>query len=304
MAEATRSAWRSWTSLIASPDCSGMFVSSLARSTPNWAASSSSTGTSGPLDPGGTGWSRRTTTAVAILVSDATGTGDSGPDCTAYPREGMDTAACPPGGQGSCGADPGTTSDACRTVAMAGCRNGRVARWTPIDAAMAATTSTRAAIPAISHRRRRRRRRLCGRSAGPTTSSTAEAPGGTSSGGTMSGGAVAAVPDRSGRFDGCSEVDVTPVRSSHGARCAYSSVPIVATPDRMCGGRGPVGVARWPSMLNEPGLAGVSSGHRLTGTCRPRRRPGGPISGGGSRGARRSRRCRSPARRSAGRAAR
>jgi hypothetical protein len=60
-----------------------MLVSSLSRSTSNWAASSAVTVMPGPLLPTGTGWSRSTTTAVVILVSDAMGTGASGADCSA-----------------------------------------------------------------------------------------------------------------------------------------------------------------------------------------------------------------------------
>ena len=60
-----------------------MLVSSSDRSFPNWAASSGVMVMVGPLLPGGTGWSRSTTSAVVILVSEAIGTGASGPDCAA-----------------------------------------------------------------------------------------------------------------------------------------------------------------------------------------------------------------------------
>ena len=83
LAERTRRASSSCSSVSVSPVCSGMLVSSLARSMPNWAASSGVMVTVGPLLPRATGWSRSTTNTVVILVSEAMGTGTSGPDWSA-----------------------------------------------------------------------------------------------------------------------------------------------------------------------------------------------------------------------------
>ena len=57
-----------------------MFDSSSSRSTPYWATSSGVTVMTGPLAPTASGWSRKMTTAVVILVSEAMGTDGSGPD--------------------------------------------------------------------------------------------------------------------------------------------------------------------------------------------------------------------------------
>ncbi len=64
---------------------------------------------SGPSAPAAIGWSLSTTTAVVILVSEATGTGISGPDWALNPRDGTTTAPWPFAGHGSIGGAPGTT---------------------------------------------------------------------------------------------------------------------------------------------------------------------------------------------------
>jgi hypothetical protein len=70
-----------------------MLVSSFCRSTSNWLASSAEMVMEGPLASTASGWSRRTTTAVAILASEAMGTGPSSADWSAYPSDGISTAA-------------------------------------------------------------------------------------------------------------------------------------------------------------------------------------------------------------------
>ena len=60
-----------------------MLDSSLASSYRYSATSGATTVTVGPLAPGATGWSRRMTSAVVILVREATGTEASGPDWAA-----------------------------------------------------------------------------------------------------------------------------------------------------------------------------------------------------------------------------
>ena len=108
----------------------GMFDSSLARSYWYWPTSPAVTVIIGPSAPGASGWSRRMTTALAILVSEAMGTDGSGPDCSAKPSAGIDTAPWPTTGQGRAGAVPGTVSRAARTETERGGANGRVIRRT------------------------------------------------------------------------------------------------------------------------------------------------------------------------------
>ena len=85
------------------------------------------------------------TSAFVILVSDAIGTGDSGPDWAAKPRDGTDTAPWPVDGHGSVGLDPATRSEAGTFGVSDGCDSGRsmrAATASPAAARSNATTAT------------------------------------------------------------------------------------------------------------------------------------------------------------------
>ncbi len=107
----------------------------------------------GPLAPGGTGWSFSTTRALVILVSEAMGTADSGPDCAAKPRAGTDTAPWPVVGQGRDGLAPGTTNDSGRPGVTTGRASGRLIRCAPTRPA-ATSTRTTTAVTTAHHTRR------------------------------------------------------------------------------------------------------------------------------------------------------
>src|SRR3974390_415142 len=94
-------------SVRTSPTTIGTLDSSLWSSLSYSATSALVTVIEGPAAPAGSGWSRSTTRAVVILLSEATGTDGSGPDLVAYPSDGTATAACPTAGQGREGTPPG-----------------------------------------------------------------------------------------------------------------------------------------------------------------------------------------------------
>src|SRR6204780_1797294 len=152
LADWVSSASSIWRSDRVSPNPMGMFDSSLARSYWYWPTSPAVTVIIGPSAPGASGWSRRMTTALAILVSEAMGTDASGPDCWANPSAGIATAPWPTTGQGRAGAVPGTVIRAARTETERGGGNGRVIRRT---ATTPAATRAITSKPTIDHQNRR-----------------------------------------------------------------------------------------------------------------------------------------------------
>src|SRR5665213_665751 len=101
-----------WRSVSVSPTWMTMLDSSRCSSASYSATSSAVTVMTGPSPPAAMGWSFSTTTAVVILVSEAMGTGISGPDWALNPRDGTTTAPWPFAGHGSTGFAPGTTAAA------------------------------------------------------------------------------------------------------------------------------------------------------------------------------------------------
>ena len=106
----------------------------------------------GPAAPAGIGWSRRITRALVIFVSEAMGTGASGPDCSEYPRAGMAMAPCPLAGHGRDGLAPATVTWADTPTCRAGAVRGRLIRTAP---AQVTETRTSTATRTMAHRSRR-----------------------------------------------------------------------------------------------------------------------------------------------------
>ena len=164
----------SWRSVSCSPRATSTVDSSLWASLAYSATSAGPMVTVGPGAPAATGWSRSTTTAVVILVSDATGTETSGPDEAANPSAGTSTAAWPFDGQGREGVVPGTARVEARDAWSTGLGSGRSIRRTARSVTPAATSRATTTIVTSSHLDRRRRCRLrvgrsgCGSGSGHT----------------------------------------------------------------------------------------------------------------------------------------